>query len=117
MGDESVFTPEQMEHCARNLAGLFCGGYDGWEDMRESDKAKWVERVEYLAKPLAADLMDAKLKLKNADIMAAAIDVAVERGLLDARSSVEDARLAYGPVFCIDEALKLLADSTVNMLI
>jgi len=116
VGDESVFTPKRMEQFALGLANLICAGYDRWDDMKESERAKWMERAEYLAKPLATDLMSAKLKLRDADIMAATIDVAMDRGLLDARSSVGDARLAYGPPFCVDEALKLLAASTINIL-
>ncbi len=45
---------------------------------------------------LVSNLTALELKLRDADVTAVMIDVAVRRGLLDARSGIADARISYG---------------------
>lgn len=45
---------------------------------------------------LLSEIFNLELKLVDADVMAMLVDVAVKRGLLDARSGISDARNDYG---------------------
>jgi len=63
-----------------------------------------VQRLEEATRCLSENVP----RLQDADRMAAAIDVMVKRGAMDARSLAADARLDYGEPFDEDAAWKLL---------
>lgn len=50
------------------------------------------EEIQFLLLQLAS----LELKLKSADVMAMTIDLAIQKGKLDSRSLIGDARLEYG---------------------
>jgi len=54
------------------------------------------------------ELMRLRLKVQAADCLAGAVDCMVYRKVIDARSVIADARLAYGEPFGADEAERLM---------
>lgn len=54
------------------------------------------------------DVYEMKQKLRDADKLAAAVDIAVRMGQINSRSRVADARLDYGEAFTTDEAKRIV---------